>query len=145
MQVDEVLPYEGYYRDARFAAKIPDFKKGKVIYKCGDNIYQPLPNGEFRQLQSMHSNGSEENPERKAHDLGGVNVLVSATFHYFGSSGPELTQELSELKVGRAHKNRFSQETIAKFLQLIASYPKGINAPPTKWPSSDDSWRSGQV
>jgi hypothetical protein len=145
MQVDEILSYEKYYRDERFVAKIPDFNKGKVVCKCGDNIYKPLPNGEFCQLQSMHSKGLEENPETKAHDLGGVNVLISTTFHYFGSNGPKLPEELSELKAGRGHKNRFSQEIVSNFLEFIASYPKGINGPPTKWPSSDDSLRPGQV
>jgi len=47
MQVEEILSYDNYYRDGRFAAKIPDYNKGKVVYKCGDNIYKPLPNGDF--------------------------------------------------------------------------------------------------
>ena len=141
MLVDEILSYEDYYLDERFGEKIPDFSRGEVVYKCGDNIYKPLPNGEFRQLQSIHSNGPKENPKKKAHDLSGVNVLISKTFHYFGSSEPGLPTKLSELKVGRAHKSKFSQETISRFLQFIAAYPEGINAPPTKWPASDDSWR----
>jgi hypothetical protein len=142
--VEEILSYEQYYRDRRFADKIPDYIKGKVIYKCGDNIYKPLPNGEFRQLRSMHSNGEQENPATKAHDLGGDKVLVARTFHYFGPSGPELPMDLNELKVGRAHKNQFSRETISSFLEFIASHPQGVNAPPTKWPSGDNSWRQGQ-
>ena len=142
MQVDEILPYEDYFCDKRFAAKIPDFSKGTVACKCGDNIYKPLPNGGFRQLQSMHSNGTEENPERKAHDLGGVNVLISRRFHYFGSRALELPYELSELKVGRAHKNRFSPGVISGFLKFIAAQQTGVTAPPLKWPRDDHSWRS---
>lgn len=144
MEVEEILDYEQYYRDQRFADKIPDYTKGKVIFKCGDNIYKPLSNGEFRQLRSMHSKGDQENPDTKAHDLGGVNVLVARTFHYFGASGPELPGHLDELKVGRAHKNRFSRETISSFLEFIAPHPQGVNAPPTKWPVGDNSWRQGQ-
>ena len=143
MEVEEILDYELYFRDHRFADKIPDYTKGKVIFKCGDNIYKPLSNGEFLQLPSPHSKGDQENPKTKADDLNGVYVLVVSNFHYFGASGPELPRHLDELKVGRAHKNRFSQETISSFLQFIATYPKGVNDPPTKWPDGDTSWRQG--
>ncbi len=66
MEVNEILPYDKYYCDCRFAAKIPDYSKGMVVYKCGDNIYEPHPQGGFRQLQSMHSNGPDEDPGRKS-------------------------------------------------------------------------------
>ncbi len=145
MRVDEILTYAKYIQDDRFARKIPNYTEGTVVYKCGDNIYRPLSDGQFRQLQSMHSNGPDENPRTKAHDLGGINVLVSTAYHYFGASSPELPESLSELKVGRAHKNRFSQQTISTFLKFIDSYPKGIIGPPTKWPHNDHSWRQERV
>lgn len=138
MQVDEILSYAEYFQDKRFAAKIPDYTRGKVVYKCGDNIYEPLANGGFRQLRSGHSLGEEENPETKAHDLGGVYVLVARTFHYFGSKSIDLPDDLLMLKVGRAHKCRFSWEVIAKFQAFIASFPEGIQGSPTKWPIDDD-------
>jgi len=141
MEVDEILDYARYYHDPRFAKKIPDYTKGKVIYKTGDNTYKPLPNGGFQQLQSMHSNGEQENPETKAHDLGGVNVLVGTRFHYFGAASPDLPSHLSELKVGRAHKNRFSRDTISGFLEFVSTFPCGVNAPPTNWPTNDTSWK----
>jgi len=144
MEVDKILDYASYYRDECFADKIPDYTKGEVVYKCGDNIYKPLPNGGFQQLRSMHSTGERENPETKAHDLGGTNVLVATRFHYFGTSGPVLPPHLDELKVGRAHKNRFSRETISRFLQFITAHPQGVNAPPDKWPVGDNSWRQVQ-
>jgi len=144
MKVNEILSYQAYYCDKRFASKVPDFKKGEIVYKCGDNIYKPLPNGDFCQLQSMHSKGLKENSEKKGHDLDGINALISTTFHYFGSNGPELPGELSELKVGRGHKNRFSKEIIVKFLEFIALCQRGISSPPTKWPKNDDSWRLGR-
>ena len=141
MEVDEILGYAQYHLDPRFANKIPDYSRGTVIWKSGDNIYKPLPNGGFQQLRSMHANGDQENPKTKAHDLGGVNVLVARRFHYFGASGPELPSGLNELKVGRAHKNRFSCETITSFVEFMSSYPQGVNAPPTKWPDGDRSWQ----
>lgn len=143
MKIEEILPFDHYSRDERFAAKIPDFDAGETVCKCGDNIYEPLPSGGFRQRRSMHSKnkGLEEDPETKKRDLGGKNVLISQDFHYFGSQGPELPGDLSELKVGRAHKNKFSQEIISKFVDFITKCPEGISGPPTKWPANDQSWR----
>jgi len=147
MRIDEILPFDRYYRDNRFTAKIPDFNTEAIVCKCGDNIYEPLSDRHFRQLRSMHSKnrGPEEDPETKKHDLGGKNVLISGDFHYFGLNGPLLPDDLSELKVGRAHKNNFPPEIISKFLQFIAEYPKGISGPPTSWPDSDQSWRPVQT
>ena len=141
MKVDEIFGYASYFRDKRFASKIPDYTKGTAIYKCGDNIYKPLPDGGFQQLQSRHSCHQQENPEIKAHDLGGVNVLIGKLFYYFGASGPVLPMQLNELKVRRGHKNQFSQETISGFLKFISQYPQGVNAPPTRWPAGDSSWQ----
>jgi hypothetical protein len=141
MQVDEILDYEHYFRDSRFADKIPNFTKGIVVWKAGDNIYRPLAGGDFEQLRSMHSRGACEDPASKAHDLAGGKVLIGRTFHYFGASGPNLPQYLEELRAGRGHKNRFSEGTISRFLGFISSYPQGVNAPPTQWPADDDSWR----
>ncbi len=140
MEVSEILDFASYFNDPRFSNKIPDYSKGEVVWKAGDNIYKPLPNGEFQQLQSMHSNGDSENPETKASDLSGENVLISKNFYYFGGSGPQLPPSLEELKVGRGHKSQFSKETVSEFLDFISSYPRGINGPPTKWPSDDNSW-----
>jgi len=144
MHVEEILPYDKYYRDSRFTVKIPDHTKGKVVYKCGDNIYKLLPNGDFQQLQSMHSNGTNENPETKAHDLGGKNVLISKTFYYFGQEALNLPEVLDDLKVGRAHKNRFSQKVISAFIDFIARQTEGVNAPPSAWPLNDKSWKMAQ-
>lgn len=147
MKIDEIHSFDDYYLDERFAAKIPDFDRDEIVCKCGDNIYEPLTNGGFLQLRSMHSKnkGPEENPETKKRDLGGEYVLISWNFHYLGSKGHALPDDLSELKVGRAYKNTFSPEVISRFLQFIATHPKGISGPPTKWPENDQSWRPGQI
>jgi len=142
MQVKEIVPFDKYYRDSRFAVKIPDYSTGKVVHKCGDNIYKPLPKGEFQQLQSMHSNGTYENHSTKAHDLGGKNVLISRTFYYFGSRPLDLPESLDDLKVVRFHKNRFTQDMVSAFVTFITRQTAGINAPPTSWPHNDDSWKT---
>ncbi|MBC8468613.1 MAG: hypothetical protein H8D56_04005 [Planctomycetes bacterium] len=145
MKVDEIISYAEYYRDRRFSKKIPDYNKGPVVYKCGDNIYKLTPYGDFQQLHSMHSNGINENPKTKAHDLGGKNVLISENFCYFGQKAPSLPRTLNILKVGRAHKNRFSSKVISDFMEFISTQKYGVNAPPTTWPRDDDSWKTVEL
>jgi hypothetical protein len=142
MQVKEIVLYCSYYNDIRFAAKIPDYSIGKVVYKCGDNIYKPLPNGDFQQLQSMHSNGVYENKEKKVHDLRGKNVLISKTFYYFGSNPLDLPKCLDILKVGRGHKCIFPRDIISAFIIFITRQTAGVSASPTYWPRNDDSWKT---
>jgi len=142
MEIETIIEdHASYFRDRRFANKIPDDTKGELVWRAGDNIYKPLANGGYRQLRSMHSHGDEEDPKRKIHDLGGKRVLVAEQFHYFGDSGPQLPSRLEVLKVRRGHKNRFSKETIRDFLKFIASHRHGVSAPPTKWRSGDRSWK----
>ncbi len=140
MRVDEVLPYEAYYRDPRFASKIPD-PAGPGVRRRGDNIYEPIQDG-FRQLQSMHSNGAKENLEKKSHDLRGRNALVSQTFYYFGSKPLPLPTKFSDVVVGRAHKNNFPPTLVNSFLNFITKQQAGVHAPPTTWPPNDESWRA---
>ncbi len=142
MRVGEILPMARYFTDERFLSKRPDYSRGEVVYKCGDNCYQPLPSGGFRQLQSTHTGHRPmENPDTKKHDLDGLSVLVSDVFHYFGRRAVPLPPSLQELKVGRAHKNKFSAQMIADFLEFIGRQQPGVHAPPEKWPDHDISWR----
>jgi len=141
MKVEEILTFDQYYRDSRFKLKIPDFSSEKVIHKCGDNIYKPLPGGGFKQLKSMHSNGETENQANKIKDLGGKYVLISKTFYYFGSEPIELPPLLEPLKVGRGYKCRFSPDVITTFINFISQYKPGVHAKPTGWKSDDDSWK----
>jgi hypothetical protein len=142
MLVDEILTVESFFGDSRFAAKIPDYSTGRIVHRCGDNIYKPLPSGGFRQLESMHSDGTREDPETKAHDLSGGNVLIARTFYYFGSQALGLPQELELLRAGRGHKNRFSSDDICRFLDFISGQCTGVHAAPAIWRQEDDSWQT---
>lgn len=144
MRVEEILSHDAYFADARFGPKKPDYSQGQVVCKSGDNIYEPRSEGGFHQLQSMHSNGTDENPWTKAHDLSGKKVLVSKTFCYFGSQAISLPPDLDCLKVGRAHRCRFSEDTISLFLEFMSDKPVGVHAPPTHWPREDQSWKQAQ-
>ena len=55
--------YQSYWGDRRFRQKAGHVVRQRSTGSVrGDNIYEPLPNGEFRQLRSMHSNGEAEDP-----------------------------------------------------------------------------------
>lgn len=144
MKVDEIIDFATYFRDARFMGKRPDFTKSAVVYKCGDNIYEPLSNGNFRQLRSTHSSGEHENPKTKAHDLKGRNVLIGRKYVYFGIDGPELPPDLEVLKVGRAHKCRFTREVVESFIAFISRFKGGVIGRPAKWSEHDRSWKQSE-
>jgi hypothetical protein len=153
MQVTEVLPYAAYFHDSRFLAKIPDLERasrdGRLVYRCGDNIYEPLvahPRSvdDFRQLRSMHSKdkGPQEDLVRKKRDLRGKNVLASRKFRYFGPKAIELPGRLRAMSVGIGHRCRFLADMVAEFIAFFESLPAGTVAPPNSWPQGDDSWKA---
>lgn len=141
MRVDEILSIGQYFEDSRFLLKVPDYTKEEVVFTRGDNIYRPLPNGGFQQLQSAHSNCLDENHELKTRDLSGRNVLISMTFYYFGSRPLEMPEQFDDLRVGRAYKNHFPPDLLTAFVEFLRCQMPGVNAPPTSWPASDTSWR----
>lgn len=143
MKVDQIISYSEYYIDNRFLTKIPNYENGKHIYKCGDNIYKPLQNGEYHQLLSFHSYGTKENLKTKRRDLSGKNVLISKLFYYFGSSSITLPSNLEILKTGRGHKCHFSQNIISEFLDYISHQSPGVQGCPSIWPGNDNSWKIG--
>jgi hypothetical protein len=144
MRVDETMTVGRYWRDGRFKDKRPRFSKEARI-RCGDNIYQPLADQEFRQLPSFHSEGVHENARLKSHDLGGKNVLISETFAYFGDKPRDLPAGLKDLMVGRGHRSRFSEQTKATFLRLVSRTQLGVHARPRSWPVNDVSWEQPWV
>ena len=143
MQVEEVLSIADYFNAERYEDKKPDYSKGFVINKCGDNIYKPLPNGDFDQLKSQHTIDPNKAEYHKRRDLSGMNVLISNKFSYFGRSMVELPKKLQILIPGRGHKCRFSPEVVQDFCEFISHQPAGIQDPPSSWPSDDDSWKLG--
>ena len=142
MEVQKILTYADYFYAKRFQNKKPDYTKNKIVFKCGDNIYEPLHNGKYRQLKSLHYNLKEnkEDVSKKEQDLDGKYVLISKNYYYFGSNAIGLPNGFNELKVGRGHKNKFPEELVIKFISFISGKKKGRNAHPAKWP--DNSWKT---
>jgi hypothetical protein len=145
MEVEESLSFDDYWRDPRFRQKRPRLDTG-IARKCGDNIYKPLPNGDYRQLPSAHSKpkfGNGEDGENKERDVfNGERVLVSRNFVYFGSKPKELPPELERLRVGRSYRRNFPPDVKAAFRQFVSGLRKfGVIARPHGWHSDDGSWK----
>ena len=92
----------------------------------------------------MHYNHKEkkEDLRKKKQDTDGENVLIAKNFYYFGSKAIKLPDEFSALKVGRGHKSKFADALIEKFVTFVSKHKKGIYAPPSKWRTCDNSWKT---
>lgn len=88
MEITEApIPTGDYFNDARFAAKKPNPDSPRAIERCGDNIYEPLGGGQFRQLPNKNHFDEPQTPVEQSHmhhDLSGKRVLISSHFWYFG-------------------------------------------------------------
>lgn len=85
MRVDEILSFNGYWNDRRFACKRP-LLNGSLKQLYGDNIYL-YKKGKWIQMDSHHSlpNGVP-NPKNIARDISSDRMLISSRFVYFGSA-----------------------------------------------------------
>ena len=133
MKVSEKISFTDYYK--RFKEKRPDYSKAESIYKRGDNIYQPIGKGDYKQLKSYHT---EKN---KTKDLSGKFVLLADQFYYFGSKPLEIPENLSSLICGRGHKSNFDKSTQGIFHEYITSRKVGVKARPSLWNENDKSWK----
>lgn len=141
MKVDRVLSFADYWNDPASAAKRPDHESPEATRRRGDNIYEPLTHGGFRQLRSLHSSADgEADLAHQMRDLGGKRVLVGSRFAYFGVSGPPLPSDLAFLEIRRGHRCRFTGEQVGAVAEWFAGLPQGVVGPPGIWPSSDSSW-----
>jgi hypothetical protein len=134
MRIDEIADsFDDYWEDRRFTRKKPRYDKSYVM-RHGDNIYEPTPDGAYRQLRSTHSD------DDKDRDLRGKRVLISETFSYFGREAIELPPTLASLIVARGHKRRFSSAVKTDFIAFVSTYGlKGMHALPRKWSGGDSS------
>lgn len=94
MHVDEILGFDDYWHDERFAAKRP-VRRGSKRQRYGDNVYHRAPDGTWVQADSRHSH--DDGTPNVGHinkDTSANAVLLSRDYVYFGGSGPEVPEHL---------------------------------------------------
>ncbi len=135
MKVSEVLGFADYWRDPRFRSKRPRRGDGTtVLQRRGDNCYEPLADGSFQQLPSCHWDDvrDQEDPATKQRDLGGINVLVSDRFAYFGDAAREWPVPGVPMPA-RGHRV-FTQAEVPHLVSALESLPQGVHGRPRRWP-----------
>ena len=105
MQVAEILTFDDYWKDPRFARKVPT-DQGAVKRAYGDNIYRHGDDGTWLQADSRHSLADgKPNPGHIKVDTSVDAVLVARRFSYFGGGGPTIpTSRATTASCSRACK-----------------------------------------
>jgi hypothetical protein len=81
MRIDEVLHFDKYHADKRFAAKIPRYT-GDWRDACGDNLYFTTPSGEWDRIKSpLHNTRALFKQDTK-----NPRVFIGKHFFYFGEN-----------------------------------------------------------
>jgi hypothetical protein len=97
MQVAEVLDFDGYWSDPRFACKQPVLN-GSLKQVYGDNIYHKRGN-RWVQEDSHHSyERGRPNRRNIARDTSVDRVLIASRFVYFGNNAPVIPNNFRSSK-----------------------------------------------
>jgi hypothetical protein len=138
MKVEEVLTFEQYWNDPRFAQKRPNLR-GSKKQAFGDNIYYKAQ-GAWQQLDSHHSfaDGSP-NPANIATDTKADRVLISTDYVYWGGTGPRIPAKFRnyegvDICAHRGYKKNFPDAFVSDFVAWIRnSGAKGYAGAPIDW------------
>lgn len=128
MRVAEVLTFDQYWKDPRFHAKRPVMASAEPELRCGDNCYEPLGDGTFRQLLCYHS--GPDATAAMAKDLRGTFVLVAREFSYFGASAVEIPARLEFMLPGRFFRSNFTAPQEEAILDFVRPLPRGMHGTP---------------
>lgn len=121
MKVEEVLTLSEYDRQAksRWPHRIPNVKSAALQDRLGDCIYD-FSSHRVEQRLGVHG------PENMATDLGGMNVLISRDFYYFGSRAMQLPNALQGIcHQGVGHRKGANDQYFDRFVRWIRSFPMG--------------------
>lgn len=144
MRIDEILSFDAYFHDPRFARKRPDLT-GSRKFAFGDNIYSRDTNGQWLQLDSHHSFADgTPNHRNVVNDTQADKVLVSAHFVYWGGEGPAIPRSLRafgpdsvDICVGRGHRSTSISQAhaLAVIAWIEGQETLGVRGRPDQWPS----------
>lgn len=141
MRVSEVMTFNDYWHDPRFADKVPR-TDGALKHVYGDNIYHQDDSGHWLQADSRHSlaDGSA-NPGHVETDTSTDRVLVGAEFSYFGASGPLIPAELRSgygvdlVLASQGHRCRLPEDLVTATATWVGALDRGLFGRPADWPS----------
>jgi hypothetical protein len=115
MLVKEVIPYQKYWRESRFAPRKPS--KKTAISRRGDNIWHQDRAGKWQVCS-----GACHDESARERDTSGVNVLVATEFFYFGRSAIRIPKRFAGmLAQTQGHKNIRDPEKIERFWEWISN------------------------
>ncbi len=115
MRVDEKMTMSEYdtYTKAHLRGKIPDWSHRERRRRLGDSIY------DFSQDPPVQRPGVHL-PANQKTDLGGLHVLLSRHWYYFGDQPVPLPSALVPIvKQGQGHKSRANAPYVASFVEWI--------------------------
>lgn len=126
MRVTEVMTFDEYDADPRFAPKKP-YRNGSRKQSCGDNIYfRAMPEANWQQRDSFHSRpDGMHNPDHVARDTSVNRVLISNDFVYFGGEGPKLPIDMRDQRNRKLCKKGIGRTTFDD-VRLIANFEQWI-------------------
>jgi hypothetical protein len=137
MKVDEGIPLSEYDRRAplEWPCKVPNPISFDLADRLGDCIYDySVPGHPPFQRAGVHG------PQNIPVDLGGMNVLLSRDFYYFGSAAIPLPSNLIAIcHQGVGHKSKANAHSVAPFQSWI----RGLNLSIGQlhgWPDTIVNW-----
>lgn len=109
MRVKEVIQYQKYWHDSRFASRKPT--KKTAVSKRGDNIWHQDASGRWHVCPEACHNESHSD-----RDISGVNSLVATEFFYFGRDAIPIPSRFAGIQAEtQGHKNTRDLRTINRF------------------------------
>jgi hypothetical protein len=125
MQISEVLDFDDYYRDPRFAVK--KARAGSWQERCGDNIYRRDEDGEWVQAVAFF----HTTPGIIEQDLRHPRVFISDYFFYFGENAPAIPTKFATLVQIRQGTSYHQGVIVQAFIDwLQQTYQPGLLGEP---------------
>lgn len=154
MHVKDSVPIAHYFRDPKYAQKIPNQKSTRAVDRAGDNIYRPKREpatapSDLTQLPNDHHYDKKANcrlGDIQVHDLSGMNVLIAQRFVYFGGKAIEIPAKYRpKVPAGQSPPGVLAEDDVRaqSFVDYVFAQARGkrIHGPPHQWPEGDESWR----
>jgi hypothetical protein len=141
MHVAEIMTFDQYWIDPRFASKRPTLH-GSLKQAYGDNIYHRDPEtGAWIQEDSHHSEtGGVPRHTNIRRDTKTEAVLIGAKFKYWGGHGPAIPMRYRRCAgydichTGRGHKCNFPSHMVESFVKWMEQQgADGYRGDPTEF------------